>query len=129
MTRRFRKADEPDWARVAGWASQLEGALATHGDEVARRGVLLGFMQELYDAHVVYSFDWPAWQGEAIRLYENRTALEAASLSDLRKLLTTHARKDHFCEGHLEMVFENGHLHDVLREVAKHLAAEAERTG
>ncbi len=80
-------------------------------------------MKELYDAHIIYSFDWPKWQKEAEKLYNDPAALRAATLSDLRKLLTVHARKDRFCDGHFAAAFDSGHLVAVLREVAKRLGA------
>jgi hypothetical protein len=123
------KEDEPDWARLVPWISRLEDAMSRDDDSTTRTGVIYGFMEELYNARIVYSFDWSAWQHEAERLYEDRAALKAASLSDLRKLLTTHARKDRFCEGHFEAAFDSGHLVGVLREVAKRLAAQRGQAG
>jgi hypothetical protein len=32
-------------------------------------------------------------------------------------LLTTHSRKDRFCEGHLAAMFENGHIVALLRRL------------
>lgn len=93
-------------------------------DSTSRFDAIHEFMKELYDAHVVYSFDWPKWHKDAQHLYEDPAALKAASLSDLRKLLTVHARKDRFCGGHFEVAFDSGHLVAVLREVAKRLGVQ-----
>ena len=62
------------------------------------------FFNALYDRGIVYSFDWGAWQEEGIQLYEDPVALSRADAPTLRKLLTLHARKDHFAEGHLATV-------------------------
>jgi len=35
----------------------------------------------------------------------------------IRKLLTTHVRKERFCEGHLLAMFESGHIVNVLRRL------------
>ena len=40
--------------------------------------------------------------------------MDAADIETIRKLLTTHVRKDRFCEGHLGLMHSNGHL-DPLR--------------
>jgi hypothetical protein len=78
-----------------------------------------GFVQALYDQQVVFSFDWSNWQQEAERFVSDPEALETADLLTLRKLLTTHVRKDRFVEGHLASVLECGHITVILRRLGK----------
>jgi hypothetical protein len=117
------KEQRPDWLRLVAWIDRLEDASSLDSDSATRFHAIHEFTKELYHTHVVYSFDWPKWQGISESLYEDPAALKAATLSDLRKLLTVHARKDRFCDGHFEAVFESGHLVAVLREVANRLGA------
>ena len=70
-------------------------------------------------------FDWPAWQGEAIRLFNDRDALAKADLVTIQKLMFLHWRKERFCEGHLEAARSCGHLAAVARRLAE-LAEEME---
>lgn len=82
------------------------------------------FVHTLYDSGWVIPFDWPKWQDCARKYVESRQALGTADIEILRRLLTTHVRKDRFCEGHLAQMFESGHLTAILlrlqqiREVA-----------
>jgi len=93
------------------------------GEMVADRGMpwysnsdeVLNFVQELYDNNIIYSFDWPAWQDEAEKLYNDPDALASANLDTLRKLLTVHVRKDRFSEGHLAGVIRDGHMLAILK--------------
>jgi hypothetical protein len=78
---------------------------------------VMDFCQALYDQQIVFSFDWPSWQDEARRLYFDPVALEKADLLTLRKLLTTHVRKDRFVGGHLASMFECGHITAILRRL------------
>jgi len=78
---------------------------------------VMEFLQVVYDQQIIFSFDWPQWQDEAERLCLNSQALDRADLLTLRKLLTTHVRKERFCEGHLAGMFERGHIVAVLRRL------------
>jgi hypothetical protein len=77
------------------------------------------FIQALYGQQVVFSFDWSSWQEEAERFVSDPEALQAADLLTLRKLLTTHVRKDRFVEGHLAGMLECGHVAAILRRMGK----------
>ena len=77
------------------------------------------FVQALYDQHVVFSFDWPGWQQEAKRFASDPEALETADLLTLRKLLTTHVRKDRFVDGYLAGMMKCGHITAILRRLGK----------
>ena len=75
------------------------------------------FHQVLYDNGFVLSFDWPSWQEEAQRYYEQPELLRTADLQVLRKLITLHVRKERFCEGHLPAMVKCGHITAILRRL------------
>jgi hypothetical protein len=78
---------------------------------------LSGFMHALYRYGWIAKFDWGEWQDEAARLVESPEALASADIETIQKLLTTHARKERYCEGHLAAMFKCGHLAAVLRRL------------
>ena len=63
-----------------------------------------------------------AWQRVAERYMREPSILARARLPTLRKLLTLHARKDRFCEGHFAAVLESGHFLAILKRVETLLA-------
>ncbi|MEX1027239.1 MAG: DUF6508 domain-containing protein [Candidatus Paceibacterota bacterium] len=72
---------------------------------------VLEFIQVLYDNDwVTPQFDWTEWQESAKKYIESPEKVESADAVTIQKLLTTHARADRFCEGHLASMFENGHI-------------------
>lgn len=65
------------------------------------------FVKTLYDHRfILTSFNWSEWQHEAERFVNEPAAMESADLGTICKLLTTHVRKDRFCEGHLAGLFD-----------------------
>ena len=46
---------------------------------------------------------------------EDSKKIDTASLEVIRKLLTTNARKERYCDGHLAAMFKNGHIVALLR--------------
>ena len=102
--------DRPN-LRAGEWRGEGFGAFYAYREEVER------FVETLYSARVVYEFDWPAWQKKAERYVVVPSALRTARLATLRRLLTLHARKDRFCEGHFAAVLESGHITSILRRV------------
>jgi len=56
-------------------------------------------------------------QDAAGKYVEHPEMIESADTTAIRKLLTTHVRKDQFCEGHLAAMFENGHIVALLRRL------------
>ena len=83
---------------------------------------VIAFIETLYAASVVLDFDWPSWQPQAMRYWEQPSRLHSARLLTLRKLLTLHVRADRYVEGHLASMLESGHITAILRRVA-HLVA------
>jgi len=75
------------------------------------------FVRALYENDWVVPFDWPQWQKTGERYTESEAALQEADLDVLRKLLTTHVRKERFCEGHLSAMHRCGHLTALLRRM------------
>lgn len=75
------------------------------------------FLQALYDRGWILDFDWPSWQREAKLYLDSPDRLRNADIPTIQKLLTTHARKDRFCEGHLLEMLESGHITLILRRL------------
>ena len=80
---------------------------------------VMDFIEALSDQEIIFSFDWPSWQEEAVQYVSDPGAVEQADLLTLRKLLTLHVRKDRFVEGHLAHMLEDGHITAVLRQLNK----------
>ena len=99
--------------RAGQWRGEGLAAFYAYHEEVNR------FLETLYSARVVYEFDWPAWQRQARRYFRAPSTLQTARLTTLRRLLTLHARKDHFCEGHFAEVLESGHITASLTRVER----------
>ena len=92
---------------------------------------LFDFVQALYDHHFVSEFDWSEWQPVAERYVEHPNLLHDAGLGTLRKLLTTHVRKDRFSEGHLSAMVRRGHFTAILhrlKELRAHLPPPTARS-
>ncbi len=86
------------------------------------------FLKMVYDAKWVVSFDWPAWarSQEAQDLFANDgRALSTAQPEQLRKMLTTCARRDRFCEGSLIADFESGLMQRIIRRADALLREQA----
>jgi Family of unknown function (DUF6508) len=75
------------------------------------------FYKALYDNGWIIPFDWVSWQDEAVQYVNDTSLLEEADLETLRRLLTTHVRKDRFCDGHLDCMFECGHITAILQRL------------
>ena len=75
-------------------------------------------MQILYaNDWVTPEVDWVQWQDVAVEYVGLQEKIDSADVLTLKKLFTTHVRKDRFCEGHLAAMFENGHIVALLRRL------------
>ena len=75
-------------------------------------------MQILYaNDWVTPEVDWVQWQDVAVEYVDLQEKIDSADVVTLKKLFTTHVRKDRFCEGHLATMFENGHIVALLRRL------------
>lgn len=61
-------------------------------------------------------FDWGRW-AEAEEYVLSPERLEMADIAVVRKLFTTHFRKERFCEGHLNSTFASGHITNLMRRL------------
>jgi len=75
------------------------------------------FVQALHDHGWITAFDWNAWQKNADAFIAEPDRVATANAETIRKLLTTHMRKDRQCEGHLAGLFESGHISALLRRL------------
>lgn len=73
----------------------------------------------LYDQGFIEGCDWTSWQDMARVYVENPTELAKADFDTLKKLLTTHIRKDRFCEGHFSEMIRCGHIRGVFERLAE----------
>ena len=90
--------------------------------------VLGHLLQALEINHVLlHDFDWQAWGAEAVR-FQEPAVLAAATLTQVRRLLTLHARTERFVDGHLAEVLARGHMSALLRRLAA-LAGEDMKAG
>ncbi len=94
-----------------------DGEVFVSLDSFALSDQASAFVRALYDNGWIANFDWPSWQDEAIKYVESPELIAAADLETIRKLLTTHVRKDRFCSGHLAVMFENGHITGLLQRI------------
>jgi hypothetical protein len=90
--------------------------LSLHGEYHELVGELL---QALYENGFVRNFNWVKWQRQAIGYYEQPERLEKARIITCVKLLTLHARKDHFVDGHLAAMVSSGHISRILNRMEK----------
>ena len=56
------------------------------------------------------TFDWPEWQGVAERYIQSPALLDDAGIGTVRKLFTSHLRKEQFSPGHLGAIAKTGHF-------------------
>lgn len=78
---------------------------------------VLAFLHSLSDSRLFIPFDWGSWQDEAARLFSDPGLIQEADPLTIRRLLTTHVRKERFCEGHLAGLCESGHIVSVLKRL------------
>ena len=75
------------------------------------------FVKVLYEEGFIISFDWTKWQDEAQKYCLEPEKWKTADLATIQKLLTTHVRKDRFCEGHLAAMLKDGHIVAILKRL------------
>ena len=75
------------------------------------------FVVALYGDGWIEQFDWEKWQETAAQYIASPDLLASVDAETIRKLLTTHVRKDQVSEGHLAAMFENGHILALLRRL------------
>lgn len=111
----------PAFERPDFEAGGFEEGTAEDGSKLPRHfaasPTLLEFMQALQDHNWVHEFDWTEWQPVAERYAKNEALLADAGLGTIRKILTTHVRREHFEDGHLLGVVRSGHAAAVLRRL------------
>lgn len=73
--------------------------------------VVAEFQQALYEnGWITPDFDWTEWQESADNYVESPTKIESVDAEIVRRLFTTHVRKERFCEGHLATMFQSGYI-------------------
>ena len=74
-------------------------------------------VEVLYALGFVTEFDWGAWEVDAERYSMSPELVSHADLNTCVQLLTTHVRKDRFCEGHLVDMISSGHVANILQRL------------
>jgi len=75
-------------------------------------------MHELYESgYVLRDFDWPNWQDEAVKYVDGTKKIDSTDFDICCRLITTHLRKERFCEGHLLGMLKCGHFIALLKRV------------
>ena len=75
------------------------------------------FFRSFDNSGLFIPFDWVSWQKKAARICAALGLIQNADLLTIRKLLTTHFRKERFCEGHLASLCASGHIVSVLKRL------------
>lgn len=119
--------DIQDFEAILSYLPSFETPGYDFGEMIEEKGMLpwadysgevMEFYRDLYLHHFIVDFDWPSWQHVAIEYYQNPELITTADLTTIRRLFTTHIRKDRFCEGHLLSVLESGHITKMLQRLA-----------
>jgi hypothetical protein len=71
----------------------------------------------LYEEGFIIDFDWPKWQDQAEQYYSKPELLKTADIVTVQKLLTTHIRKERFCDVHLACMIKNRHISAILHRL------------
>ncbi len=78
------------------------------------------FIDDFYKSSLLLSdFKWSEWQNEAVKYFKNPELLNSANLEIIRKLLTLHIRIERICEPCLIGIIDNGHMVEILTQLAK----------
>jgi Family of unknown function (DUF6508) len=81
--------------------------------------LVLEFLEALYTHGLVRDYDWPGWRSRAVRYFQDPKILQKATLKTCIKLLTLHARMEHFVDGHFGMMVRDGHIQAILRRLSR----------
>jgi Family of unknown function (DUF6508) len=102
----------------------LPGLLETAADAGHRLAVLLE------TAGILVAFDWQAWIAERPEGWTTDAAvLRQAGIGRIRRLLTVHARRDRFEEGHLRLLLRTGYLRQALQRLLELHGGRIRRDG
>jgi len=101
-----------------GFADSTPRTDATIFPDIKFEDTVNRFTRALYQNDWIASdFNWTKWQETAQRYVECRDMVGSADTLTIQKLLTTHVRKDRFCEGHLASMIKKGHILGLLRRL------------
>jgi len=76
-------------------------------------------IKALYDHGLVRNFDWPKWKPKAEQIYERSELLKKVTMKTCVKLLTLHARTDHFMDRHFAAMVQSGHISAILNRMSE----------
>jgi hypothetical protein len=108
----------PDLVVSNGMPIEQQGEVLKIGGE-ERSPEINRLVEDLNDNGFVVGFDWGRWQEQAAMYLREPERLQCATLAALQKLVTTHVRKDRFCEGHFSEMVRCGHITAILERLAE----------
>lgn len=76
------------------------------------------FLYALYRNGFVQDYDWGKFIGRAVEIYDHPEKLRRVSLRTCVKLLTLHARRERFFDGHFAAMMVEGQLAAILDRIA-----------
>ncbi len=134
-----RPDDQVDWDRIVGMIDHLpqgdrpgtwrdvDGLSSEQWQDFDTRygATVYDWMRVCYDEAALVGFDWGDWveSGSGRPYIEDPHTVRDADLHTLRMVLTSHLRGDHFVDGHLLAIAEDGTLR-LLLEAIKSRSAE-----
>ena len=74
--------------------------------------------QMLAASDLLVRFDWPEWQATAEEYVARPNLVAQADLETVRRLITTHVRKERFSEGHFGEMVRCGHIRALVKRLA-----------
>lgn len=77
------------------------------------------FYTALYDAGLVFPFDWSTWANGDGAEYVRGRGIATANLDIVRRTITAHVRSDRFSEGHFTSVIEDGQMAALVRRLGE----------
>lgn len=89
--------------------------------------VVMEFITKLYDCGFIRNYNWIRWRSRALRFYEHPELLKRARLRTCIKLLTLHARREHFVDGHFASMVRAGHIVAILCRLGELRCANCNR--
>lgn len=113
---------------AAAFASALDGksSIGHWQPDDSDPGIIPEFTLDEQMAHLIFllykkdwilDFDWSAWAEQNPQFSNSTAAVAAASLDQIKKLLTRIVRGERFCSGTILAAFQSGHLHAISKRL------------
>jgi hypothetical protein len=77
----------------------------------------IAFCEACYEHSFIQDFNWGEWSQSRRRMISSGEGIEGLDLAGIGRLLTSHLRGDHFCDGHLLGVMRSGQMARILKRL------------